>query len=164
MPNWDLIKTEYEILGKDVTELAEAHDVSPGILAKTIETQGWERGGGADLAELHDKHQETILPKVIEIETLFLDRLKKLAGSFEDAKEAKTIAETITLLKPPIMTRDEAHDNRIMIVNQFDTPQPGDAHYIAPNAAVMGDHARKNNGITPVDIEVVQIPGPDELN
>lgn len=185
MTDWTLIQTQYEILGKTVEELSKAHHVKPDILALAAESQGWQQtpvvvddevnealNNKSTAMQIH--HQAQMLPKYIEIEATFMARLHKLAWSFEDAKEAKLLAETLTLLKPAVMRHAEAPETgggsggmKIAIVNQFPTPQPGEDNYIAPNAVILGEHARKNNGISDTqDFAVIEIdlPTKSELN
>ena len=201
MTNWDLIRTQYEILGKDVKELCEVHHVSSGILESAIEQGGWSvqtttpaaspNGSkavvpdevpvegdseldklNAEATLLHARHQNTLMPKYIEIETVFLARLKIKAGTFEEAGEAKQIADTLAIIKPSIMKQADAKSakiaegglcGRIMVVNQFPVPQPGDDNYIAPNAVIVGPEAKKgiDSDFTTIEID---IPNKEDMN
>jgi len=227
MTNWDLIRTQYEILGKDVKELCEVHHVSSDILESAIEQGQWDNHGpigldsggryvvqrdskkpaaddkvvgddiplsdngsmaeseeavedseldklNAEAALLHARHQTGLIPKYIEIETVFLARLKIKAGEFEEASEAKQIADTLAIIKPSIMKQADAKSakiaegglgGRIMVLNQFPVPQPGDENYIAPNAVIVGDAAKQgiDSEFTTVEVDM-DMPDIGEMN
>jgi len=205
MTDWDLIKTQYEILGKDVKELCDAHHVTSGILESAIDHGNWVAPNSAikavgtigqsapttptttpepaeqseleklneEAALLQARHQHTLIPKYIEIETTFLSRLKTKAGNFMEASEAKMIADTLAVIKPAVMKQADAKNakgaeaglfgsgGRIMVVNQFPVPQPGDDHYIAPNAVLIGENAGQDVG---ADYTTIEIPETGDMN
>ncbi len=135
MTNWDLIKTQFEILGKTKEQICEEHDVSRRVLNHAIEQGTWSAPTAKDdtddlehLAQqadiLHARHQGDLLVDYITAENSFMKQLISISGDFEDAEEAKKIAETLALIKPVIMKQADndkggSGSGRIMIVNQF---------------------------------------------
>ncbi len=185
MTDWDAIKTQFEILGKSKEAIGEEFDISLRMLDSAINTGGWVApepladGSQSEseidalqrqIAVAHSRHQATLLPTYIEIETAFLAKLKSIASTFEEADEAKKIAETLALIKPDIMKQSEKNDpasaggNSIMIMNQFPTPEPGEKGYIAPNAILIGENAGASNGVVGTDYSVIEIPEVEEMN
>lgn len=186
---------QYTVLGKSEEELCEEHDISPALLSNAARTGGWsapttnaeasaddmvvDADSDAVLEKLQSEavlanahHQATLLPKYIAIENAFLKRLKERASEFEFADEAKKIAETLSLIKPNVMKHAESEGNssggnRIMIVNKFPVPQPGDDGYIAPNAVlVAGAAAGLVDDVVGTDYSqmTIELPTPEELN
>ena len=186
MTDWNLIKTQFEILGHSPEQICDEHDVSRSVFNSAKKSGEWSAPTTCSSPD-HDhepdeaaeneidklaqeallknaQHQATLLPTYIEIETSFLTRLKQVVSDFGDAEEAKKIAETLSLIKPAIMKHADidgsnAGGNRIMIVNQYPVPQPGDDGYIAPNAVLIGEAAGRGTGF-----EVVEIPEFEEMN
>ena len=177
MTDWSLIKTQYEILGKGVEELCKTHHIKPDILRAAIESQGWEANPVVVDPDVNDAlndsaqsmqvaHQANIIPTYIEIETAFLSRLKDLVSKFEDAAEAKKLAETLEILKPAVMKAAESQAKgadaggfKLLIQNQFPVPQPGDANFIPANAVIIGEAAGQGT-----DVDQSQNPGLMRLN
>ena len=180
MTNWDLIKTQFEILGKTKEQICEEHDVSRRVLNHAIEQGTWSAPTAKDdtddlehLAQqadiLHARHQGDLLVDYITAENSFMKQLISISGDFEDAEEAKKIAETLALIKPVIMKQADndkggSGSGRIMIVNQFPVPQPGDDHYIAPNAVLIGEAARDSMKVVGTDYDVIEVPDYEEMN
>lgn len=179
MTDWDKIRAQYEATGTSVASLCVEHQISQSVLNSAIEMGKWSApttSAPQDESEaerlqreaehLHDIHQSKLLPKYIRIESKFLDRLEALCATYEFADDAKKIAETLALLKPNIMKQAEGSANgsgRIMIVNQFPVPQPGEEGYIAPNAVLVGDAANKQVDRNH-DYQVIEIPDAEDMS
>lgn len=167
MADWELIKTEYEVLGMSEEELCSKHDISPAILRSAAKQNKWsvpttnKNGSEADdilqeAQEKYAKHQNALIPKYIQIETSFLSRLATLVGRFDEADEAKKLAETLQILKPDTMKQDQ-NNGAIVLVNKFPVAQPGDPDYVAPNAVLIGEAAAKGTERGSIDDVVNQI-------
>jgi len=186
MTDWKLLKTQYEILGKSVNDLSKKHDVSADLISNAIETQGWTVKKPEPIGEdemdalavasetLQAHHQAELMPRYITLETQFFDQVEVMISRLIDADDVKKMAEALAILKPNVMKAASegagsgAGANKIMIINKFDVPQPGDKDYIPTNAVLMGEHAQKSNGLLDVeradDIVVIEVPSAEDMN
>lgn len=176
MTDWDVIRSQYEIQGKSEEDICQEHEVRPAVLQSAIRQGKWQRpdktassdGSVDDLRaqaeEIYARHQNTLLPAYIEIETAFLARLKDLVRDFELADEAKKLAETLALIKPSVAAAEGGVDNRVVIVNQFEVPKPGDEDYIAPNAVIVGENAASGVEVVGTDYLTMEVPDPEDMN
>jgi len=207
MTDWDGIQLDFEHFGESKQAICEKHEISRRMLNNAITAGSWRpptptiNGSPADdneadneeaieklnqsLSLKHARHQANLLPKYINIEKSFLDRLQEKAASFECADDAKKIAETLMLIKPDIMKQSERgtgkgnESGRVLIVNQFPVPQPGDDHYVAPNSVLIGKEAGKGTDISNdrsndrsndvvdlvgADYEVIEVPDYEDMN
>jgi hypothetical protein len=188
MTDWESVRVDYEVLGKSVAEICDSHQLSACILESAIEDRGWsapstsesttEPSGSMEKIEalqeearkLHSQHSLTAVKNYISVETSFISRLKDLMSQFNEAGEAKALAETLNLIKPSIIRQaDSAAEGGIggnlIIMNKFAVPEPGDPGYIAPNAVLVGEQAKAaTDQVLSADYTTLEIPMPEDMN
>lgn len=155
------LQLEYEVLGRSVQEIANAHNISVKVLEYTIQEQAWKRLPIADtftswkhgenpsedlLSQVDEASRlvrtlqdSEITPQIMVAKQALLSKTRQMIQEIEDPGELKVIAEVLQLLTPQSALPDAQSEGlKVMIVNQFNEPNT--------NSALSGS---PSNGSTP---------------
>jgi len=165
------LQLEYEIMGREVEEIARSHNLSPRMLEYTIKEQGWQRLPIAETLSTW-KHGENptddllnqvssnmrliktlqeseLAPEIMVVKQALLSKCQTMIASVEEPSALKTLAETLKLLEPQVeITEGQDEGLKIMVVNQFGGSGSSDATLISENALSVGGGDREARGST----------------
>lgn len=155
-PNWKLIRNEYETLGTDVKELALSHHTSEALINHAIAEGAWQRldpdsedDTAARLRAMDLRHQTTLVPRFIALQSKMLEKCDELLNAvhdLEDASNLRIVSEVIEKHRPAIMGNksDEGTDKSITVRI---LSKVGDGADVAVNAVEITTSAGATNGV-----------------
>lgn len=179
MTNWDTIQFDFEVSGLSLDDIAAKHDVSIPVLQSAIENGKWSAPTTStpqnDFSAIQEEaeklnllHQKNILSDFTSAEKSLIQKVKDLIITCEMAEEAKKLAETLELLRPQIIQKNDndGFNGSITLLNAFPVPQPGDKNYVAANAVIIGKEAGKGTallhhemrGTDDIEIQTIEVP------
>lgn len=104
--DWDLVRFNYEALGRSISDLAKEFDVPETVVTYASRENKWKR---IPLEELQQRKAEYLTPRYFALETTLLSKAMSMAVKLDPEKPAasSTLKTLVGVLKDLIASNPE---------------------------------------------------------